>query len=85
MEELKRIYKLLNIPLNWKIVSIRKHRIKRKGKEYIYYNVNMVKKWGEKPKQKYIPKRYEKEVLELWKTYREKKEKLKSELKKKLL
>ena len=85
MNELDKIYKILRISKDWKIVSVRKHKIKRGKKEYIYYNVNLVKKWGDKPRQKYIPKKYEDEILRLWRAYREKKESFKRECKKKLL
>lgn len=85
MNELDEIYRILQIPKEWKIVSIRKHKIKRGKKEYTYYNVNLVKKWGEKPKQKYIPKKLQETILRLWKSYRQKKESLKREVKRKLL
>ena len=84
MNELEEIYRILRIPKDWKIVSIRRHKIKRGKKEYTYYNVNLVRKWGENPKQKYIPKKYEEEILKLWKAYRQKKEDLKRECRKKI-
>jgi len=75
MNEIEELKELLGLPKEAVVLSVRKHRKEKGGKEYIYLNVNY--ELNGKIKQKYVRKDLEGVVIKLWASYKKKKEELK--------
>ncbi|HID66673.1 MAG TPA: hypothetical protein EYP32_07875, partial [Aquificaceae bacterium] len=79
MNEIEKLKELLRLPKEAVVLSVRKHRKEKGGKEYIYLNVDY--ELSGKIRQKYVKRDLEDVVIKLWTSYKKKREELKKQIK----